>query len=205
MPSKTSTAWLITISTADFEEVDMDLTRTVTQSFPVYYMVKEFGNDGSHPHLHIYVRSEEDRRQDSVRRQFLKCVKVHTPHCLDVRAVTDHQNLIGRYFQKDTTASVIMTTFTDSEITTMKEHAKRVVQAPMKTRNVGLSTAADTIIKYAKAHDMPYDSRYCINCILNLMYRDGFRFTSVLPRLRFIAKEIECLSGRTTDFFDGQE
>lgn len=201
-----STSWFITISPSSLDDVDLKVTQTLTQGYPVYHAILENGTNGVHPHYHIFVEGQDSQRQDSVRRKWSKvCLLDEVPGpFIDVRPTTDKQRLLGQYFAKEECASVLWSTFTDFEIEALRKMYLKAIpdKDKPKTKTILIGQAADKIIGFAKAEGYSLQSRDDMSRIVHLMYMRGFRMGSTIDRAKRVWKEVQMITGQTTDIFD---
>lgn len=201
MPASTNCNWFITISTTTYDQIDESVVRTTVHGYQKYYVVKEYGHNHTHPHLHVCLWGNKQERQDVVRRRWYSLLNLHDfPHAIKVSPITDENRLIGQYLQKDDYLEVLESNIPDDQLDTLKKMYQKIpnIRAP-KRKHLTISDVADTIISYSKAHDMPLDSRQQCSNVISKMYQEGFRFLSALSKMRYIWSEIQMISGQTID------
>lgn len=204
-----SDAWFITISPSNFDLVDLKVTETLTTCYSEYHAVLEHGSDGTHPHLHIYVKGDKPERQDNVRNRWKRqlAYPATEKRFLTVVKCNDRNQLIGAYLQKEETSEVLWTTITQEELTNLAESYKKINEKKNKkvpSKHLALTGAADKIILYAKGHDLPMDSYREFGAVIHWMYSDGYRMPYILNKMQLVWAEVQMITGRTTDFIDKQ-
>lgn len=194
MPPSKSSKWFITLSTRSEQDVDEILVQTTVQGYKQYYVVKEYGQKHDHPHYHICLWGDKEERQDVVRRRWITLLSLEAQtNAVTVKPITNDQQLIGKYLNKDEYAEVLISNIPDSEVTRMKEMYDKVNKVkPLKYKHLCISDVADAIVSYSKAHSLPLQTRQHVSDVIYYMYQEGIRFNSTLRCPNVIWKEI-CL------------
>lgn len=195
MPSSRANEWFITLSTRVFEEIDIQKVSSLVSQYPGYHVVKEMGMDQAHPHVHAVVWGEAPESQQAVRKRFCKCVVDPTLRSVVVIPVTDRQKLLTEYLRKDKHSVILLSSLDAATCDSLRAsipESNITRTAIRKRRNVPATLLADSLVDYAREHNLPLPNNpEALEVVCRAMYCQGLRFHHGIRSLKTILCEVK--------------
>lgn len=196
MPTSSASNWFITVSTRSEEDVDLKVLDTLCTVYAQYYVVREEGSDGTHPHFHAALWGDKVETQAAVRKRWIRQLDLEDQgRSVVVKMIDDGNRLIGQYLSKDPNVQVLHSNLPDSLVTSLREIYKKVNDNKKKKKYIVISNLADEIIKHAKATERELRTKEDLCKVVSSMYQSGMRFISGLSRMKSIWVEIQMIQG----------
>lgn len=189
MPASRSSKWFITVSPCDWTDVDQKMVATQSYIHTEYHVIKEYGSDGDHPHLHAYLNGSEES-QEAVRRRWMKCLPKESNYKIALKVVkcTDRDRLIGAYFTKECKHEVLYSNMRTEELESLRAeyaHINKAKANSSKYKFPKLEYIHDEVDKFMKAHDMrPVYSYQDYKQVLRVMMKHGYNLVKHVNRIK---------------------
>lgn len=200
MPSSTASKWFITVSTEVWEKIDLEMVIKQSTCYAEYYVIKEYGSEGNHPHIHAFLQGVKDEKQEIVRRRWMKVLvdipSEHVKHALKVMPCTDKDRLLGQYFTKEIGVEVLISNIPTSKIDTLREAYKNVnsqKQKLSKWKQPALSQMPDEMTKFSQVHDLPLTTHSEFKDVLRHMMRNGYNLVNILGRMKYVWSQLAAM------------
>jgi len=211
MPGKLSKEWFITISPRTEDEVDLEAVHQKVTASHEHHWVREEGLNGDHPHYHIYLKHEEARRSDVVKKSWSKCYdeKGDMPHnWLVVIPVTDKDRLIGGYLNK-ADSKVMSTTFTEEQLKGLRDVHKVVAAKQgkrVKRKCLTNLNCVPVMEEYREVMNQSHNKwdRELFTQVVQKVCQAGYSMMSISSRFKWLLKELQAREGETVEWFDQQ-
>lgn len=189
MPASISSMWFITVSPCEWTDIDQKMVASQSQIHVEYHVIKEYGSDGDHPHLHAYLNGVEES-QEKVRRRWMKCLPKESDFKIALKVVkcTNRDRLIGAYFSKESKHEVLYSNMRKEELQSLQAeyaHINKAKANQSKYKYPKLQAVPDEVDKYIAAHELGPIYNYAQwKQLLRRMMKDGYNFINITGRLK---------------------
>lgn len=205
MPPSRSQKWFITVSPRVYEEIDQKVVASRSMVYAEYHVIKEYGSNGDHPHIHAYVSGKQEESQEQVRRRWMSCLPKDTTDykiALKVVKCTDRDQLIGAYLQKDAKCEVLYSNMSDEELSRLRDeyaHINKAKSKPSKWKKPSLESMTDEMLNYVKVHELPLKTHADFKDVVRHMMKNGYMLVNIQNRLKYVWCQIASIVGEYDD------
>ncbi len=169
--------------TLDQENQILDFLTSFVKSF---YLVREYGKTGNHPHLHAVALFNQPHRLDSFKRSMKASCKFLTgSHEYRAKQLIDTpQVCIARYLVKDPNHHIL---YSDYDLSTLPAIPDHIHGTLIGKRILSVNEAPYVIVEYCNltGNEIP-DTADKLYPIFRAMYHDGYVITAVLRNLKVV-------------------
>lgn len=198
MPASKSSKWFITVSPCDWSDIDQKVVALQSQVYVEYHVIKEYGSDGSHPHVHAYLSGNVVESQEVVRRRWMKCLPANTQFVVALKVVkcTDRDRLIGAYMSKDAKVEILYSNLSNEVLDSLKAeyaHINKAKANPSKWKYPKLDSMPDVMEKYCEARGMTMTTHAEFKDVLRSMMANGYNLINILGRMKYVWSQIAAM------------